>query len=164
MFYDWVCSGLKRGIVSTAYPYWDESVDSYRGKPEIGPGDCPEGCTECRKVCLAGAIRLQAPAVVIDTGRCFFCGRCQSACPDGRIAFSNCFEMAAASRQGIMTGSPAPGRGPVDRPERLVLARSLHIRHVDAGSCGACVRETAALANPFYDASRLGIFHAATPC
>ena len=65
-----------------------------------------------------------------------------------------------------MTGSPAPGRVPLTgtrRPERLVLARSLHIRHVDAGSCGACVRETAALSNPFYDASRLGIFLTTSP-
>lgn len=163
MFYDWVFNGLKRGIVSTAYPYRDESVDNYRGRPEIGPIACPEGCAKCQEVCLAGAIRSQALSVVIDTGRCFFCGRCQTACPDGRIAFSNCFEMAAASRQGLMTDSPMLNRTPVDRLERVVLARSLHVRHVDAGSCGACVRETAALGNPFYDASRLGIFLTTSP-
>ena len=62
MFFDWVCSGLKRGIVSTAYPCRDESVDNYRGQPEIGPGDCPEGCTEvpegmsCRRHTASGAV------------------------------------------------------------------------------------------------------------
>lgn len=184
MFYDWVCSGLKRGIVTTAYPYRDDSVDNYRGRPAIGPGTCPEGCDICRQVCLAGAIHPQDGSVVIDAGRCFFCGRCESACPDGRITFTNCFEMAAASREGLLVSLAAAGpgsaptrppfgqapgvgtwarRAAVPRPERDILHRSLHIRHVDAGSCGACVRETAALTNPFYDASRLGIFLVTSP-
>ncbi len=43
------------------------------------------------------------------------------------------------------------------------LRRSVHIRHVDAGSDGAEEWEVAALTNPVYDVQRLGIFFTASP-
>lgn len=43
------------------------------------------------------------------------------------------------------------------------LRRSLHIRHVDAGSDGAAESEILALANPYYDMQRLGFFFTASP-
>jgi len=44
-----------------------------------------------------------------------------------------------------------------------VFRRSLHIRHVDAGSCNACESEIKALTNPYYDLHRLGIFFTPAP-
>ncbi|EYT78691.1 hydrogenase, partial [Streptomyces sp. Tu 6176] len=41
--------------------------------------------------------------------------------------------------------------------------RSLHIRHVDAGSDGSDEWEIAALVNPVYDIHRLGMFLTASP-
>jgi formate hydrogenlyase subunit 7 len=41
--------------------------------------------------------------------------------------------------------------------------RSLHVRHVDAGSDGATESEILALVNPFYDMHRLGFFFTASP-
>lgn len=41
--------------------------------------------------------------------------------------------------------------------------RSLHIRHVDAGSDGSEEAEILALGNPFYDIHRLGIFFTPSP-
>jgi Ni,Fe-hydrogenase III small subunit len=46
---------------------------------------------------------------------------------------------------------------------RRVLGRSLHLRHLDAGSCNACDWELAALLNPVYDVRRLGIDFVASP-
>jgi Ni,Fe-hydrogenase III small subunit len=43
------------------------------------------------------------------------------------------------------------------------LRRSIHIRHVDAGSDGAEEWEVAALTNPIYDVQRLGIYFTASP-
>jgi formate hydrogenlyase subunit 7 len=40
---------------------------------------------------------------------------------------------------------------------------SLHIRHVDAGSCNACESEIKMLTSPYYDIHRLGIFFTASP-
>lgn len=43
------------------------------------------------------------------------------------------------------------------------LGRSLHIRHLDSGSCNGCDWEIAALLNPVYDIQRLGIDFVASP-
>lgn len=43
------------------------------------------------------------------------------------------------------------------------FGRSLHVRHVDAGSCGACESEVLALQNPYYDLHRVGLFFTPSP-
>ncbi len=43
------------------------------------------------------------------------------------------------------------------------LGRSLHVRHLDAGSCNGCDWEIAALLNPYHDVQRLGIDFVASP-
>jgi formate hydrogenlyase subunit 7 len=48
------------------------------------------------------------------------------------------------------------------RVQRL-FGRSLHIRHVDAGSCNACESEIKLLTSPYYDIHRLGIFFTPAP-
>jgi len=44
-----------------------------------------------------------------------------------------------------------------------VLGKSLHIRHVDSGSCNACDFEINTLTNPIYDIQRFGIDFVASP-
>ncbi len=46
---------------------------------------------------------------------------------------------------------------------RRLFGRSLHIRHVDAGSCNACESEIKLLTSPYYDVHRLGIFFTPSP-
>ena len=43
------------------------------------------------------------------------------------------------------------------------LGRSLHVRHLDAGSCNACDFVMGALSNPYYDLHRYGIHFDASP-
>ena len=43
------------------------------------------------------------------------------------------------------------------------FAGTLAIRMVDSGSCNACEAECNALANPYYDLERLGIYFVASP-
>jgi Ni,Fe-hydrogenase III small subunit len=70
-----------------------------------------------------------------------------------------------------MTG-PSPSVVPSDEvlaARRLrvaiqrTLGRSLHVRHLDAGSCNGCDWEIAALLNPYHDVQRLGIDFVASP-
>ncbi len=72
--------------------------------------------------------------------------------------------MSAAAT--ISTGNEAiaapPARALHERIERT-FKRSLHVRHVDAGSCNGCESELQALNNPFYNLHRLGIFFTASP-
>ena len=42
----------------------------------------------------------------------------------------------------------------LQRAIRRVLGRSLHVRHLDAGSCNGCDWEIAALLNPYHAADR----------
>jgi Ni,Fe-hydrogenase III small subunit len=54
----------------------------------------------------------------------------------------------------------------IERLSELVasrLKRSLHIRHLDSGSCNGCDWELTALLNPVYDIQRLGIDFVASP-
>ena len=65
--------------------------------------------------------------------------------------------------------APAPEEPASDPSAELArtidrrLRRSLHIRHLDAGSCNGCDWEIAALLNPYYDIQRLGIDFVASP-
>lgn len=46
---------------------------------------------------------------------------------------------------------------------RKKFGRSLHIRQVDTGSCGACESEIIAANNPIYDLQRFGVNFVASP-
>jgi Ni,Fe-hydrogenase III small subunit len=51
----------------------------------------------------------------------------------------------------------------LSRRIRSLLRRSLHVRHLDAGSCNGCDWEIQALLGPVYDIQRLGIDVVASP-
>lgn len=46
---------------------------------------------------------------------------------------------------------------------REVLGGSLHIRHVDTGSCNGCDFEMSTLSNPIYDIARFGVSFVPSP-
>ena len=51
----------------------------------------------------------------------------------------------------------------LDAKTKRILGRSLHIRHVDTGSCNGCDFEMNAMLNPIYDIQRLGFDFVASP-
>ncbi len=64
----------------------------------------------------------------------------------------------------VWSAEPASAAVPAVTPRgRRAFRRSLHIRHVDAGSCNGCESELQALNNPFYNLHRLGIFFTPSP-
>ena len=72
---------------------------------------------------------------------------------------------AAAGRRAVPeTDERSPVCCASSWPRRVRrLRRSVHIRHVDAGSDGSDEWEVQALLNPVYDVHRLGIFFTASP-
>lgn len=44
-----------------------------------------------------------------------------------------------------------------------MFGRSLHVRFVDAGACGACMSEARQINNPYYNMHRLGFFITPSP-
>ena len=117
----------------------------------------------------------------IDYGRCVFCGLCAEVCPEDAIAITGRYELAARRREDLVVRVPLRGArvpavygGPGQLPDSAVAARlrraiqsafrrSLHIRHLDAGSDNAADWELTTLLGPIYDVQRLGIDFVAAP-
>ena len=165
----WVTRGLREGIVTTPYP---RHPDGY-GRSFKGHVVCEEKATgtevaAAAAACPTGAIEVGAGGARLDRGRCVLCGRCCEVAP-GSFHFQPGFETAALARPALVV----PGRGPDDgevarvreqlRRRVKALRRSVHLRHVDAGSDGSEEWEIAALMGPIYDINRLGIFFTASP-
>jgi Ni,Fe-hydrogenase III small subunit len=146
---NWVLKGLRTGIKSGNYPAGIENA------PGISPGR-PAGtrlddarAVELAERCPTGAIVPQPGGVAIEYGRCVHCFRCHGDGGGGEAEWEAGYEWAAT----------ATAQNKLAR----IFGRSLHIRFVDAGACGACVSEARQLGNPYYNMHRLGLFVTPTP-
>lgn len=152
----WIWYGLRRGIMTTRYPRCRESMPSgYRGAVACFEADSDVQAAAASS-CPTGAITISVPRAHVDRGRCVQCGRCADIAPTA-FAMTNAFEVSSvpdSSSEGIRKRL---------RDAASAFGRSVHVRHVDAGSDGSEEQELQALFNPFYDANRLGIFLTATP-
>lgn len=106
------------------------------------------------KACPVGAFTVVNGKPVIDYKKCLFCGRCVEASVESGLQHSNKEVLAE-----ILTDAQAE----VNEQVKATLGRSLHVRHLDAGSCNACDFEMGALSNPIYDLHRYGIAFVASP-
>jgi formate hydrogenlyase subunit 7 len=163
----WSLYGLREGKASTKWPKsGDDGQAGVLGMPRFEPSKCEVGCEACAKACLPRAIRaLDDGKVEVDYGRCVACQLCVEVCPTGAFTASQDWAFAVRER-GDLQWSEKPvsseGRALKGAIHR-VFGRSLHIRHVDAGSCNGCESELQALNNPFYNLHRLGIFFTPSP-
>ena len=176
----WVLRGLRDGIVTTRYPRRPDGYGpGFRGAIEVVPAPpvttdgeqvlVPREADETADLCPTGAIEIGPSGDVrVDRGRCILCGRCVVFRPD-RFVFSPTNETSSLARSALVVPMPleddaALVRLRADLQRRVkALRRSIHVRHVDAGSDGSEEWEVAALANPVYDVQRLGIYFTATP-
>jgi Ni,Fe-hydrogenase III small subunit/ferredoxin len=163
---EWIARGLRTGIVTTRYPREPEQApDGFRGRVELLDAHGADRTLEA--VCPTDAIAVADDgAVTLDRGRCILCGLCVAADP-GRFAFANGLETAARRRTSLVAGEAPAGeleelRATLGERTRT-LERSVHVRHVDAGSDGGEEWEIQALTNPYYDIQRLGVFFTLSP-
>lgn len=165
---------LRTGVVTQRQPI--PLPDRFRGAPNILAGHAFQALPP-PAICPSGAITSGSDAgrCEIDISRCIFCGRCALAAPDHAIELGHAFELSARKRENLVVRAErGSGDRTVVRPSpaqaeqvangiRRTLGRSLHLRHLDSGSCNACDWELAALLNPVYDIRRLGIDFVASP-
>ena len=150
---NWVLEGIRTGIKSSAYP------DHIEDAPGTSPGR-PIG-TRLTSVAAADALIARCPThaigrsdggISIDQRRCIHCFRCQ-----GNV------EEPASWEPGYEWAAQAIRAATEVNKLAAMFGRSLHIRFVDAGACGACMSEARQLNNPFYNMHRLGFFITPTP-
>jgi Ni,Fe-hydrogenase III small subunit len=174
--------GLRQGVVTTRYPaVRTDPPERFRGAPEPEVGR-PFADLPPASVCPTSAITREAPRGVytIDLTRCIFCGRCADNAPGGVIRMNREFELSSRLRKNLLIQCGRDAQGgvteifpdPVDTAtvvDRVAmrihntLGESLHLRHLDTGSCNACDWELAALMAPHYDLRRLCIDFVASP-
>lgn len=167
----WVLRGLRDGVVTTRYP---RRVDGYADSFPAGVRPCADHTDVDPQlvgaVCPTGAIEVDdVGRVSLDRGRCILCGACVRAYPQ-TFDWSYGSEVSALDRTALTVPAGTAAADSDVASMRAALAarvhrlrRSVHIRHVDAGSDGAEEWEIQALTNPTYDVHRLGIFFTASP-
>lgn len=172
----WVPRGLAEGIVTTRYPRRPDGYgDGFHGtivaspaQPADAAGSLPAEVGEAARACPTGAITLEPGRPRLDRGRCILCGRCTQLAP-ATFRFDPSFETATVLRRGLVVPPLDEDDAVLDaaraelRHRVRALRRSVHVRHVDAGSDGSEEWEVAALTNPVYDVHRLGVFFTASP-
>ncbi|MFT3977511.1 MAG: 4Fe-4S binding protein [Sphingomonas bacterium] len=159
----WTLFGLRQGSATTRWPApgGDDGQADVLGMPRYHPDQCAEDCRACADACPTGAILADEAGLKIDYGRCIVCQRCVEACPTGAMAASNDWAFGVRRREDLeWTEALQPAASPA---QTSGYRRSLHIRHVDAGSCNGCESELQALNNPIYNLHRLGIFFTPSP-
>ncbi len=141
----WVLTGLRTRVVTTSYPRRaDPSPGTGPGRPRA-TRMAPAAAEALAAACPSGALAAGEAGVAVDARRCVHCMRCR----DAGIAWSEDCEWA--------------GLGAAARSLERAFGRSLHLRFVDAGACGACVAEARHLNSPYYNMHRLGLFVTPTP-
>jgi Ni,Fe-hydrogenase III small subunit/formate hydrogenlyase subunit 6/NADH:ubiquinone oxidoreductase subunit I len=165
----WTLLGLMQGKQTAPWPLSEglDGQEGYIGMPRYNPSHCTDECAACAEVCPTRAITLHPSTgegcrLAVDYGRCIVCQLCTEACPTGAVAPSSDWAFGTTRREDLVWGG-TPSESARVIPNRTGFRRSLHIRHVDAGSCNGCESELQALNNPFYNLHRLGIFFTASP-
>ncbi len=171
----WILRGLREGVVTTRWPKKpDRYADGWRG-PAIVHTPNPPAPADLASLCPTRAITVDdgAPrdAVRLDQGRCILCGLCVAARPDvfawsagatGRTASALIRDQLIVPEIPETDETVNAVRASL-RQRTAALRRSVHIRHVDAGSDGSDEWEVLALLGPVYDVHRLGVFFTPSP-
>ncbi len=151
---NWVLEGLRTGIKTTAYPRRPERAAGVSpGRPAGAAFGTAQEVASLVERCPTRAIVRHDRGVAIDQARCIHCFRCARDEGDSHVPWESSYEWASTSNDGAAA------------TEKLenAFGRSLHIRFVDAGACGACMSEARQLNNPYYNMHRLGFFMTPTP-
>jgi Ni,Fe-hydrogenase III small subunit/NAD-dependent dihydropyrimidine dehydrogenase PreA subunit len=158
-------SRVKQGHRTVRYPDVPPTLpDRFRGRPDVDPTRCPDGCKACVEACPTEAVQVDPRGLGLDLGRCLFCQECVEACPEGAIRYTTQHRLAARRREDLIVrgNRPEPQRALGEKMLRL-FRRSLKLRQVSAGGCNGCEADVNVLGTIVFDLGRFGIQYVASP-
>lgn len=167
----WTLFGLQRGVATSQWPEQSDAAlqAGVLGLPRFQPERCQEDCHRCAEACLPAALAVETtPAgdrLTLDYGKCIACQLCTEVCPANALQKSNDWAFGVRSREDLIWADALASHPALELKTSIqnCFGRSLHIRHVDAGSCNGCESELQGLNNPYYNLHRLGIFFTPSP-
>jgi Ni,Fe-hydrogenase III small subunit len=148
---NWFLRGLGAGIRTEKVPgRADVALALSEGMPKRTAFASEGAAANVASLCPTDALVVYGSAVNVIEDRCVVCLRCKR---EGEPAQQWRHDVAWAHLP----------EGGSDNPLRGRFAKSIHVRIVDAGDCGACLNELAQLNGPSYNFHRFGIFITPTP-
>jgi Ni,Fe-hydrogenase III small subunit/Pyruvate/2-oxoacid:ferredoxin oxidoreductase delta subunit len=156
---------LQQGQRTASFPPDPTTLpDRFRGRPEIDPSRCPDGCRECADACPTDAIALRDGRPRLDLGRCLFCNDCVEACPEGAIRYTTDWRLAVRRREDLLMEEKGLELAQaLEEKTRRLYGRSLKLRQVSAGGCNGCEADVSVLGTVVFDLGRFGIQFVASP-
>ena len=163
---------LQNPVPTSRYPLGPLLAPATRGLPQVDFEACGARTAcglACASVCPTHAIDAADGRWLLDSGLCIFCGDCAIACPNAAVTMSRRVELASAERSALVAPADLAESSAALEAERLRarvharFGRSVHVRHLDSGSCNGCDWEINALLNPYHDIQRLGVDFVASP-
>ncbi len=156
----------RQGYRTAPYPARPPALpDRFRGRPELTAGAPAAAFVPAAAACPTGAFTASAGAPpALDLGLCLFCGACAAACP-AAVNFTSEHRLAARHPENLRLtpGCKPPRAAPAENSLRRLFGRSLRLRQVCAGGCGACEADSNVLGVPTFDMGRFGIQFVASP-
>lgn len=176
----WIWNGVRTGIRTTRFPDPEVVGEEQAGSTvqlrweELTAAQALAAAALCPTDAITATGNETEGELRFDAGACIMCGRCTRDLPeaflpmlDPRVAVHQRTELRATV-EWQAGGAPHPVTLPAEvarvQAQALRLFRhSLHVRHVDAGSCNGCESELQMLSQPYLDLHRFGIFFTPTP-
>ncbi len=154
---------LEQGYRTTKYPKVPINLYSrYRGLPTVHQECDKELARKCAEDCPQQA--LDPDKMIIDLGRCTFCGQCEIQSGGKFVTFSTNFELGTTSRESLYTSGSLPALAEHSKKHfKSLFGRSLQLRQVSAAGCNSCEADINVLGTPFFDLQRFGIDYVASP-
>lgn len=149
---NWFLRGLRAGARTERLDPSERLTPGLsQGMPEPTEFSTATKALEIVSVCPTEALVRRGETVNVVQDRCVSCMRCQDreGEPGQRWRYDARWAHVPANR--------------VTDPLGRRFARSIHVRVVDAGDCGACLNEIAQMNGPSYNLHRFGIFITPTP-
>lgn len=165
--YKEILTRIKQGHRTIPFPKGTppELCEKFRGRPYIDSNKCRADCHSCASVCPTGAI--DPDTKTIDIGKCLFCNDCNGICPHEALAFTNEYRLSVRKRDDLLIQSGQTEMqlaAELDRHMKRIFGRSLKLRQISAGGCGACEADINVLGTIGWDLGRFGIQFVASPC